>query len=344
MHYVTVDGRQRLQDGLGPKEDFINTLRILAQHQDDVSDYDLSVAVYGYGGPPEGVDLLLSYSSSHIERFDITAGSDSMPPPALVLKCYNHCFFWGNLPKNYRSWQIPWTAPSSERKSWKLLLRRLIHKGADLHVRVPYYDDHSGNYSPSHVNEYATLLDVLFQYSGTPDEARVLGDDWLGLLASEGHDVVTYLNEEMILHASQHQMTYPIISPSNGQPLALRELRFVFDDARPSVWWEWWIDPSSEIDLLEREFKEMVKTQYVGLSYRDYCLSSPWPFHYPMWHQVAQERIQSWPDSVCTGDDEVTRRGRLAMQRANRRVQKRHAKSTHSKSLRYPQMPGAWQA
>ena len=333
-----------MQHRLGFKEDFINTLRILARYQGDVSDYDLSVAVYGYGGPPEGVDLLLSYSSSHIERFDITAGPDSMPPLALVLKCYNHCFFWENLPANDESWQIPQTVLSSERKSWELLLRRLIHKGADLHVRVPYNNDHSGNYSPSHVNDYATLLDVLFQYSGTPDEARILGDEWLGLLASEGHDVITYLKEEMILHASQHQKTHPIISPSKGQPLALRELQFMFDDARPRVWWEWWVDPSSDIDLLDREFKEIVKIQYVGLSYRDCCLSNPWPFRYPLWHQVFEERIHGRSDTASVSDKEITRRAYLALQRANRRLQKRYAKSTHSNGLRYPQMPGAWQA
>ena len=333
-----------MHDRLGLKEGFINTLRVLAQNQGDVSDYDLSVAVYGYGGPPEGVDLLLSYSSSHIERFDITAGSDSMPPLALVLKCHSHCFFWEDLPKNDRSRQIPRTALSSERKSWELLLRRFIRKGTDLHVRVPYYHDHSGNYSPSHVNEYATSLDVLFQYSGTPGEARILGDEWLGLLASEGHDVITYLKEEMMLHASQHQMTYPIISPSKGQPLALRELQFMFDDARPSVWWEWWTDPSSDIDLLDREFKDMVKTQYVGLSYGDRLLSSPWPFHYPAWHPVLEGRVQSRSDTASAPDMEITRRAYLALQRANRRLQKRHAKSTHSKGLRYPRMPGAWQA
>ena len=330
-------------DDLHAEEGSINTMRLLAQHHDDVSEFDLTLYLLFYDGPPEGVDLLLSYSSSLLERFDITNGSDCLPPLALILICYSRYFLRENFPKNDGFWQIPRTALLLERKSWEPLLRRIIHKGADLHVRVPYYFDHPGNYSPFHINEYATPLDVLLEYSKTPDEARVLGDEWLGLLASEGHDVVAYLKEEMLLHASQHRMTYPILILSQGQSPALRELQFTFDDARPSVWWEWWMDPSSDIDLLDREFKDTIKIQYPWLAHEDLRLLSPWPFHYPIWHHVYEERVQSWPE-VYMKDDEVTRRRRLAMQRANRRLQKRHAKSTHSRALRYPQMPGAWQA
>ena len=334
LHYSGFVGRENLVlDDLHAKERSINTTRVLAQHHDDVSELDLTLSLLLYDGPPDGVDLLLSYSSSYLERFDITDGSDCLPPLALILICYSRYFLW----ENSSFWQIPRTALLKERKSWEPLVRRFIHKGADLHVGVPYYYAyHPSNYSPFHANKYATLLDVLFQFSGTPDEARTLGDEWLGLLASEGHDVIAYLKEEMLLHASQHQMTYPILTWSEEAP-TLRELQFTLDDARPSVWWEWWMDPSSDIDLLDREFKDTIKIQCPWLWNEDLRLLSPWPFHYPIWHHVYEERVQSWPE-VYIEDDEVTRRRRLATQRANRRLQKRH----HCRALRYPQMPGAW--
>lgn len=93
-------------------------------------------------------------------------------------------------------------------------------------------------YSPFHVNEYRTPLDILFEFSGTPDEAKILGTEWLELSASKGHDVVVYLKKEMTLHSPPHQLTHPTSFCHQEYLRNLRELRFVFEDAWPRVWWE----------------------------------------------------------------------------------------------------------
>lgn len=62
------------------RDDSVNTLRTLAQYQDDVSPSDISCALIGYRGPPEGVDVLISHSSLLFERFNSTKSSDFTPP------------------------------------------------------------------------------------------------------------------------------------------------------------------------------------------------------------------------------------------------------------------------
>lgn len=323
-------------------DETVNTFRALAQYQDDISASDLTVALYEYDGAPEGIDLLLSHSSVSFDHLDIIEDSDSVPPLALALSCYSRNFFVDIQPRRNALWGSPWTACPSERKKWEPLIKRLIPRGTDLHVRVPRRGKDAREYCPFHVNEYGTPLDVLFEFSGTPDEAKILGTEWLELLASKGHDVVVYLKKEMMLHSPQHQLTHPTSSYHQEYLRNLRELQFVFEDTRPRVWWEWWTNPTSDIHLLEREFRMMVKhipmrPRIIGRS-----LNSPWPFHYPVWHHVEEERAQSWPKYLAPA--EVRRRGDLAMQRANRRLQKRHAKSTRSRRSRGPQIPGAWPA
>lgn len=71
-------------------------------------------------------------------------------------------------------------------------------------------------------------------------------------------------------------------------------------------------------------------------------LNRPWTFQCPIWHHVEVERAQSWPGYLTPA--EVRRRGDLAMQRANRRLLKRLAKSTRSRRSCGPQILGAWPA
>lgn len=117
-------------------------------------------------------------------------------------------------------------------------MKRLIPRGTDLHARVPRRGKDARKHSPFHVNKYGMPLDILFEFSGTPDEYNILGTEWLEFLASKGHDVVVCLKKEMTLHSPQHQLTHPTSSCHQEYLHNLRELRFVFEDARPRVWWE----------------------------------------------------------------------------------------------------------
>ena len=306
-----------------PENETVDTFRTLAQYQDDISASDFNM----YDGPPEWVDILLAHSSLHFESFDVAESVGSAPPLAVALRGYSRTCFCDN----------------GERKQWEPLVKRFIHKGADLHVPMLRESHNSSNYSPFHVSEYGTPIDVLFQFGETPDEARTLGAEWLGLLASEGHDVVAYLKKEMTLHAPEHQMTYPTPDLEETLPRALRELRFTFDDARLCVWWEWCIDPASDIDLLEREFKQMVKHTCVLAYQLVPFLVDTWPFQYPVWDENPEKLAQYYLGESME-PAEMLRRAHLAMQRANRRLEKRYDKKMYSKGLRQFKMPGAWPA
>ena len=154
--------------------------------------------------------------------------------------------------------------------------------------------------------------------------------------------MVVYMKKEMMLRSPQRQLTYPTSSYHPGYLRNLRELQFILDDARPCVWWDWWTDPASDICLLQCEFKMLVRhipvrPRTIGRSW-----ISSWPFQCPVWHHVKEERARNWPEYMQPA--EMRRRGDFAMQRANRRLYKRYAKSTHSKGLRGAEMSGSWRA
>ena len=316
----------------------LDTLRTLAQYQDDVSAFDLNCVTVFYDGPPEGMDILLTHSSLHFERFDIVESVDSLHPLVIALWCYSWTFFSKSCLglENFSSAHQA-TFPQRH-KQWEPLIKRFIKKGADLHVPVPRFDPSS--HFPFLASEYGTPLDVLFQFSETPDEASTLGAEWLGFIAAEGHDVVAYLRKEMTLHAPEHHMTRPLLSDTPSSS-AMRELKFIFDDAGPCVWWEWWIDPASHIDLLEREFKQMVKHTCMAPVYLVSFLIDTWPIQYPVWYDNSEKLERDWLEEGMK-PDERRRRAHLAMQRANRRLERRHDKNAYSKRLRHSKMPGAW--
>ena len=320
----------------------VDTYRVLAQNQDNISAFEFYAATAVYEPPPEGVDILLAHSSLNFEPFDVAESVDTTPVLAVTVRSYSRAFCLENGPRL----NSDLVRLKAESKRWEPLIKRLIHKGTDLHVPVPRDSVYSIFYLPSHVSTYGTPLDVLFEFSETPDEAKTIGAKWLRLLASEGHDVVAYLKKETILHTPDHQMTHPTC-PHYGDDIypVLRELQFTFDDARPSVWWDWWTDPASEIDLLEREFKGMIKYTCLLAQrwYPTYTLIDTWPFQYPVWYDNAEKVAQDWMKKGME-PTERRRRARVAMQRANRRLEKRYAKNTYSKSLRHSRMPGAWPA
>lgn len=339
LGFAGVFSHLKRYSGDGPAYSGVETLdifRTLAQHQDDISAYDLNTATLWYRGPPEGVNILLAHSSLHFERFEVAKSVSTAAPLAVAVRGYSRAFF-----RNYSG--VPQAAGLPEYKKWEPLIERLIHKGANLHGPLPRYGYNPSFLLPFHVSEYETPLDVLFQFCETSDEAKSVGAEWLGLLASKGHDVVAYLKEEMILHAQNHQMTYAEAGSRHKVPPAPRELQFLFEDTKPCVWWDWWTDPASKIDLLERELKQMVKHTCVLANYVVPFLIDTWPFQYPVWYDNPEKLAQDWLD-LNMDPAERRRRAQLAMQRANRRLEKRYARSTYSKALRRSQMPGAWPA
>lgn len=55
---------------------------------------------------------------------------------------------------------------------------------------------------------FGTPLDQLFAYTEPPSEARRVSTAWLQILASEGIDILAYLETEIALHISRQQLTW----------------------------------------------------------------------------------------------------------------------------------------
>lgn len=105
--------------------------------------------------------------------------------------------------------------------------------------------------------QYGTLPDELFLYTVNPLESQVTANSWLQVPASEGHDILTYLKTESVLHTEPMQSTHPSYLPMGED----NEPKLVFDvGPRPSLSRDWWISKSSSTFLLRAEFKSMTLT------------------------------------------------------------------------------------
>lgn len=102
--------------------------------------------------------------------------------------------------------------------------------------------------------QYGTSPDELFLYTVNPLESQVTANSWLQVPASEGHNILIYLETESVLHTEPMQSTHPSYLPMGED----NEPKLVFDvGPRPSLSRDWWISKSSSTFLLHAEFKSM---------------------------------------------------------------------------------------
>lgn len=278
-----------------------DSIRTLTKYQ-DVSDAEISNILAEYEGPIEGLELLLSQTLLPLGISEHIDDSNSYPLLATALR------------NGANSRQL------HDFRYWGPFIRRLVCRGADIHAHVPQDCGYSG-----------TLLDELFNLTSTPADAKAAADEWLQMLAGEGHDVVAYLEREKSTHSTHRQMTYPSYDVYNLP----RELIFELDGLESHVYWDWWIDPESTTRLLRSEFRQMIMfTTSLPL---EETWKALWPFRYPAWHDDCSP---FYHDTKAVSERE--RLNAVAQRRANRRLQKRYENSTRSRGLRYPNMPGAW--
>ena len=211
----------------------IDTYRALIQTQDEITAGDISEVFIWYCGPLEGVEFLLS---QHVIQYDFCYAKKKMQSINAAL---------GPALREY--------ALNPHR--WEPLLRTLIRMGIDPHAPVPR------KYTPGHshvqFNGYCTALDEVFLETETPFEAESMAHGWLQILSSEGKDVFAYLEREKELHSRQGQITMPsrlFFKSHECQYQVPRMLHYVMDKNSPSARWEWYIDSSSSISKLRREF------------------------------------------------------------------------------------------
>ena len=227
------------------------------QAQEDLSDFDFSRWFDDYDGPPEGAELILSQELAQYWISFADKTDPLYPPLASVLRLYA---------KNSRSWEP--------------LVRTLIRYGADIHAPVRRSLRDPGHYKyPCPVAQYGTPLDELFMYTLDPLEGERVASSWLQILASEGRDILAYLEMESVLHPRPIQLTHPSYLTVGYD----NERQLIFNlEAHPSVTWDWWINPGCSTYLLRKEFKSM------ALRPRDSWLimepwTEAWPIRYPEW-------------------------------------------------------------
>ena len=310
----------------------IETFRTLAQSQGSLSASDISDILLHYVGPPESAEFMLSPDFLPFGVSEPTNDVITYPPLAMALRLYVVAYL---AEYKYEVLHDAEVWHDAEKEQWASLIIRLLRTGATLHAPMPHFVEMRNESDVSYeVTKYGTPLDEMFTFTDTPAEARAVANGWLQILRSEGYDVVAYIEKESDLHYTRSQTTFPLLQRHEEHD-SPRELIFELEQEKQSIYWDWWTDPSSSIYLLRSTLKPMLM---LSRSFITYHMSSEvtWPFHYPKWYGYCHP----------TREDEEAVQQQLydmAQRRANRRLQKRHAKESRSRGLKYPSMPGAWQ-
>ena len=181
----------------GDKGDTVETLKILTQSKDGISEQDIYLFWMMYWtSPAEAAEFMLSLSQDLIpSESDVYDYEEVFPILATALREF-----------------------ARDPSHWEIFLRLLLRKNADLHSPVPRSrwtrdsDEILESLFPCRVLEYGTPLDELFVYTSTPFEGEAAAHHWLQILSSEGFDSRAYLEEEFALHAEKMQLIRPFVS------------------------------------------------------------------------------------------------------------------------------------
>ena len=272
----------------------LDTVKILAQAQQELSRTDISEFFENYKGPSDTADWMLSQYAVRYELTSTEQEEEMYHPLGTALREF---------------------VRQEDQAGWKLLIRRLIRTGVDIHAPMPrglWFDPQDHQYV---LSQHGTPLDELFTYIHTPWEAKVAADAWLQILSSEGYDIRAYLEKEKSLHATRP----PIASPHRFHAQTPKELVFDMGE-NPSVYAERWIDPESSAFLLRQDFKQ----SNVLRSFYDWEAEDTWPIIYPKGSLYGAESA-------------------ISLARANRRWGKKARKEIRRKcTLASSKMPGAW--
>ncbi len=141
-----------------PRENEVDTLRLLTKSQVDISESDLSKFWAAYDGPVEMAEYMISQTLIQMEH-DISNGENTFPPLAAVLALYG-----------------------ADQSQWESFLRLLLRKGAGLHSPVPRrwevkeLNDYLSPQYPCSILEHGTPLDALFSKTRMPFEGKAAAE------------------------------------------------------------------------------------------------------------------------------------------------------------------------
>lgn len=277
----------------------IDTYRILLQYEDD--DWAFSHFFMRYQGSLEGAEFMWSQYAAYYR--------DNKIAPCRALAAGLRSF--ANSP------------------DWEPFLRTLLRHGVDLHVPLSSYGNvhwhrHRKSY-PWAVSTDSTLLDELFANTETPFEAKMAGDRWLQILASEGYDILDYLQGEKRWHAAQKQLTYP----SSASMMYDTPRRLCFNlGSTLSVSWNWWIDPAF-YSPFRNEFHHLLNAVYFWQPQRLRVANNTYLSHKQSWQTM-------WPYWCPTNSSERVpqsdweERQAVIVARGERRAQKKARKAART--------------
>lgn len=242
----------------------VDTIRLLAQRQDHIPASDLWWLFQSYKQPPEGAHAMLS-----LGLFD-EQEQESNPLWPLLATALRGLSSVDTLHLDYPKWES--------------LIRRLLHRGVDLHAPTSrllgYIDPEQAYHKYSlrgrrQLSPFGTPLDELFDQTNSPFDSMLMAERWLNILASEGRDVHVYLEQERAMHAPRPYFTLP---PSWGLDVeSSRELVFEIGRENPIVSWNWWVDPDSPAALVLGEFN-WISRSYQKSIWKGEPWTVSWPF------------------------------------------------------------------
>ena len=305
MHFL---GHLRQYDKPEIKKGVLKCLRLVITATDHVTVDDITRFFdRGYGGPPEGVDLVLSQG---ISADKIDSGDQATFTPL------------HNALRNYGNGDKDWISP----------IKKMLRKRLDIHAPRPAKGMIRG--FPGAI---LTPLDHLLIHKSYPSDEFLVAMGWLSMLEEEGYDVMEYLQEEVALHYGQQMFT------TDESQFLPRKLVFHKGDLL-AISWDWWTDPLSECSLARNEFKHLNYhcTGYnngdtVGLlsTWEDL-----WPFGCPTWsggfemHKI----VECYQDWVLRHQKIELNQTRFARREKKKQVKLARAQGTY----RPNHVPSAW--
>lgn len=298
-------------------EPFVDTVRVLSQAQTEFTLSDMEDLTWYYDGPPSGIEFLRLQHTNLAGSSDQDEKEKSAYHLATALSLYGK----GSL-------------------QWENVIRKLVHEGVDIHGQVRCFNNEPWDDRDDRsavLEHYGTPLDELFRHTDTPFEAQKVSRSWLRILASEGIDVLVYLEEEIALHTARHLLTWSTC-------LYFRKLIFQLDE-NPGVWWDWVIDPSSGAGLVREAFTtlSMNRVDCFDTYVVKYLEWDTWPWGYPDWCRMpwyGSGILELDYDGYCP-----ERKGKndLAKNRAARRMARKASKMRRALGIkRTSRVPGAW--
>ncbi|KAE8449372.1 hypothetical protein EG329_008273 [Mollisiaceae sp. DMI_Dod_QoI] len=205
---------------------------------------------------------------------------------------------------------------------WTEIIRHLIHLGANI---------------GKHTNEAIhSLLDEVMNFAETPFESAYIGDIWLDILSYSKVDVAQYLREEGLGPPNRCRLlTLKIWGADRKRVIVVGE------GERPTITWDWFIDPEGEAFEVAQEFRYFGRREdhwfgwgWMGSEFGEFI---NWPYIYPLWQYYDYGSQNGY---YCEEEEKYLDRFEARFKHRQQKKAMKLAKAQGIKKTRT--IPGAW--